>query len=277
MLSGAAAWVYRHTRSMNWGMNKSRILRIATLVCLLLLPLALNVHGEIWTAFLKKLPLFKSSSTLVRWYAVYIPVITVATALALDGLGIRKSWSSVLAGFGVMVVVYLNAQGFDAHYRNQSYDPKRILSASAALRSGAPVPKVNSITFYNNEIRRGIGQYGRNEDLAQGGSQMLCAEPLFGYNLEHFPRQTLEPGPVSRIIDGRYNLKNPACYIYPRGNNCLKGDQFTLEQESDALAFAAYRPFGWVRPIQQRIAELLSLLSFIGAIGVLVLASRPVK
>ena len=99
---------------------------------------------------------------------------------------------------------------------------------------------------------------------------MLCYEALFGYWLEFFPLGNLHPGPVMAMSGGRYNLKNPACYIWPDENNCNPGDHFKQGDEAAVAAFVNYKPFPFEMPLVQSTANwingvcLLVVTLFIG-------------
>jgi hypothetical protein len=98
----------------------------------------------------------------------------------------------------------------------------------------------------------------RNDLLVQGASQLACYNPLFGYRLESFPLRTLHPGLVLDETDGRLNLKNPACYVYPEENQCQPGDHFTVAQREQAVRFAGYGGLSFEEPMRQRAADLIT-------------------
>ncbi len=55
------------------------------------------------------------------------------------------------------------------------------------------------------------------------------------------------------------HLRNPACYIYGKDNACLPGTGFTSPEEEKK--FAEYRPFQFVLPVWQKLADTVSLIS----------------
>jgi hypothetical protein len=113
---------------------------------------------------------------------------------------------------------------------------------------------------------------GRNDVLVQGGSQLLCYEPLFGYALEKFPIRTLHPGSILAVHEGYLNLKNPACYVYPLENACEPGEHFFVDQQEVAKAFSAYKPLPFRLPAWQKAANVFNLLAAVGSGGVLLVA-----
>ena len=113
---------------------------------------------------------------------------------------------------------------------------------------------------------------GRNDVLVQGGSQLLCYEPLFGYALEKFPIGTLRPGSVLAVRAGYLNLKNPVCYVYPLENACEPGEHFLVDQQEVAKAFSTYKPIPFRLPAWQKAANVFNLLTLVGSGGVLLVA-----
>ena len=55
------------------------------------------------------------------------------------------------------------------------------------------------------------------------------------------------------------HLRNPACYIYGKDNACFPGKGFTLSE--DEKRFSEYRPFQFVLPGWQKLADTVSLFS----------------
>jgi hypothetical protein len=115
----------------------------------------------------------------------------------------------------------------------------------------------------------------RNDGLITGVSDLPCYEPMFGNRLNVFAQGRLSPGPVLQAQDGRLNLKNPACYVFPGGNNCSPGDEFTVSQIDAARAFADYRPFRYQWPAWQYAATAISAAA--GAFCLLVLLTTVAR
>jgi hypothetical protein len=114
----------------------------------------------------------------------------------------------------------------------------------------------------------------RNDLVATGLSQLRCYNPAFGYALEKFPRKTLHRGSIFEVVDGRLNLKDPACYVFPAENGCSPGDHFRLARKGDAERFSQYRTHPFARSRRQiwadrvtRIAVFLVPLLLLGAGG----------
>ena len=86
----------------------------------LIIPLALNVYTPQWNAILKQTPLLKSSSSLIRWWLIYIPVVIVYAAIALERCDFLKNIKTQIVVIGVLGILYLNAYKYGPYYHQPS-------------------------------------------------------------------------------------------------------------------------------------------------------------
>lgn len=265
-----------HLRKADWPLRSWMILAAAGLC--LSLPLMLNVHSPGWHALLKRLPLMASASNLIRWFLLYIPVVVLLAALAaqrvLPGITLQRA---VLTA-AILAVIAINAFAERRFYHQQDYDPAGIVSAYQRVKSARWKPAIGSIGVYRDRKGEAVQTGFCNDMLVHGASQLLCYEPLFGYRLETFPLQSLQPGPVLSETNGRLNLKNPACYVWPSANHCRPGDHFDVRRKRAARDFAAYRPYAFEMPIPQKLANRITLSALAVTLIVLLLqAARTVR
>jgi hypothetical protein len=246
-------------------------LSVGAITALLILPVALNTFFPAWNAFLKQLPLIKSSSSLIRWFIIYIPIVILSAALMLENFVISPKYQLVIVVISMATLVALNAITERDFYHRQNYDPEEIVRSYKKVKAGLWTPEIKNIGVYVDKKGLTITPLNRNNMLVHGASQLLCYEPLFGYQLEDFPIKTLHPGPALEEKEGILNIKNPACYVWPDANNCEPGDHFTVVQKEAAKAFANYKPYPFQMPIAQRIANWVNCLSLIAALFFLIL------
>jgi len=228
--------------------------------------LLINVHSPAWNSVLKALPMLRSTSSFLRWLAPFVVLAAVATGLAVDVLPGRLA--VLVAAIGIVAMVLTVALQDRAYYDGQDYDPTQIVAAREAVLSASDVPSIQSIGVYRHD-GQALRARNTNDLFVKGQSQLLCYNPLFGYLLERFPIRDLHPGSIEDVRDGHFNLKNPACYVYPNENRCRPGDHFTVDQAAAMAAFADYRPYPFEVSRAQRIANWLSLLSWGAAIVIL--------
>ena len=100
--------------------------------------------------------------------------------------------------------------------------------------------------------------------MAFGMSQINCNESLFGYLHEDFKKKDLLliNTAVTNLSNERYNMKNPACYVFPEENNCSPGDHFTVNQKEELMSFVSYKGFEFNMTKEQYFFNWLSLIAF---------------
>jgi len=230
------------------------------LAALLGIPSLLNVYTPAWNAFLKSLPYLSSSSSLLRFFSADILPACVGAGLAIDWIAASARWRWALAGGALAIMLAQYFATSRAYYAEAPYDPARVEAASASARANGIVPPVT-------RVEEG------GEGPAEGGSRASCYQPLFGYRLEAFPRGALHDGPIDPGAGATLNLKNPACYVFPRENICAPGGQFGRDELEKASAFASYRPFAFERSTRQEWADAVNAAALVCfAVGGFVLA-----
>lgn len=234
---------------------KRHYLACIALIFLLLIPVALNAYSPAWNAFLKKLPLIKSASSLIRWYIIYIPFIILVSAITIEKtIGKKIQWFFVT--LCLIAVVLINGLTNHDFYNHQFYDPWKIQEAYYKVKTGEWNPEIKYIAVYRDEKDQvARHRFEVNDMLIHNASQLFCYEPLLGYDLENFPQKSLHPGPVMDEYEGNLNIKNPACYVWPAANSCEPGDHFKISQKEEASSFVKYEPFHFEMPLPQKIAN----------------------
>ncbi len=240
----------------------------------LALPLALNWHQPAWHAFLKSLPLFGSSSNLLRWYVLYVPLAALLAGLALDRVMPAGPWRARAAVLIAAATLAWNWTADRSYYTAQGYDAGAMQRAWQAVAAGAPLPPVTDLSLRVDAARRVTLPLDRNDDMALGYSQLLCYQPMFGYGLERLHHGELRPGAaLGELPDGTLNLKNPACYVFPRANGCAPGDHFRRDQRESAARFLRYQSYAFQRPAWQSFADALTLCSLLLTVAAMILAA----
>ena len=247
---------------------------LVAMALVLALPLVLNWYQPAWHAFLKSQPLLGSSSNLVRWFALYIPIVALGAGLAIDRV-LKADGQRALVAVGVaLATIAWNWSADRDYYRAQGYDPAAIENAWRAVNAGAPVPAITTLSVRVDKAGQLAVPIDRNDDLARGYSQLLCYQPMFGYGLERLPFGALRPGPaLADVGNGSLNLKNPACYLFPAANGCVPGGHFRVAQRAAAEDFLRYRPFPFERPTWQRAADAVTILALLAVVAALALAA----
>jgi hypothetical protein len=254
--------------------SKASFLWSALLGGILVVPIALNIYTPDWNDFLKHVPVIKSSSTLIRWFLIYIPIVILLSALAFDKISLLSSRRNGILIVALAVLIMDNAVKDRNFYHSQSYSPSTITNAWKDVHDETTSPSIKYIGAYLDDYNMIQTPINRNDMIAFGGSQISCYNPIFGYDLEHFPRKDLHVGPVLEESNGLLNIKNPACYTYSEKNSCSPGDHFSVTQLDAAKAFTNYKPYPFIFSAKQKVANWLTLftLSFVILLFCIVLA-----
>ncbi len=246
---------------------------ISALVLLLLMPIAINTYSPAWNAFLKSIPLIGSSSSLLRWFVLYVPIIAVASGLLIDKIPWEPKAREITAAVAGLAFLLVTANVDRNFYLAQNYDPKPMVEAfRKASTQPTFSPAITSIGVMTDSSGAMVAPMNRNDLVAYGASQLLCYAPIFGYSLEHFPIKTLRPGPALDEANGILNVKNPACYVYPKENFCVPGDHFAVSRKDDAINFLNYKPFEFEKSGKQKIADAVTALALVIIVALLVWA-----
>jgi hypothetical protein len=238
----------------------------------LAVPFALNVYTPEWNAVLKSIPVIGSASSNLRWFATYIPVVVALAGFAIAHTPWLRVHEGRVAGLTIMAVLAFKVGSDDDFYARQSFDPAPLIRASHALRAGIWQPSIRALSVSLDPTGKPTRTMNDNSDFIDGTSNMLCYEPTFGYALELLPIGPMRPGDVFDDVGGVFNMKNPACYVFPEENGCQPGDHFRLDQRPALEAFVNYRPFPFQKPRRQEIAEFVSLATLALCMGTLAIA-----
>jgi hypothetical protein len=258
--------------------SKRVVAYAGAIAVLLFIPVAVNLYQPGWNAFLKSIPIIKSSSMLIRWFSMYIPVAILAAVLLADATAIVKRYAVWVGVVSIVLVIGYQAREDRTYYKGQTYDSAPVnLAYQQSKSSGAVVP-IREIAIHGETASH--LPLVQNNLMVAGLSEMACYDAVFGYRLEWLPLGDLHVGPALEIHDGHFNVKNPACYLFPQENNCISGDHFRVEQQTEAERFLQYRPFAFQKSSLQKVADVTNLffLLLLGAAliySVFILAIAP--
>ncbi len=256
---GALAWLVR-TR----GRPKLAPLPLALLLLVLAIPFVLNLHGERWTPFLKSLPLLKSSSSFVRWFFAYVPVLAVLAALACERLRLAR-FPDLVPLAAALAGALLLVRTDRASYRVETFDSAPIVAAWRTRADPPPIRAVGVPPIVDGQYRLD----GRRDALlVSGQSQLLTYEPLFGYRLEWRPRGPVRAGDALREENGAFNFQDPRLFLGPDAQGRAPGAPFLAAERATLERFLDYGPLAWEQasPVTP-VAALLVLLLLALALG----------
>jgi hypothetical protein len=271
LLAGVA---FRLLRRREPSVRRARPIWLLVILGLaLVLPLALNLFEPSWHAFLKTIPVLKSSSILFRWYLVFIPIVVIASAHVVASVPTRFG---SFVSWGVLACIGLGfSMGDFSSYHGGRYDPGPVDRASARLAETHCPPPVSWVIAADSRQAPNLPEEALrfpNDSLMAGATTVSCFNGIFGYRLEHLPLNGIRSGLPDEVIDGRLNFKNPACYVWPAANSCAPGEHF---RNYDALALERllrYSPFSFAVSDLQQIADVASAVSVSMVFGIALIA-----
>lgn len=243
---------------------------------LLAIPVLLNYYNPWWSAFIKSLPYFKNSSSLVRWYATYVFVLPLLAAIILDYLELPRKRFVLFFGLG-MAVTWVQAINNDMTYMTTvlgRYHPGKQISYWNKIKFGEEQPSIKFMAIaFDAQTYQPVTPIDRNDAMTDSSSQIMCYQSMMGYGLESFPMLPLMPKPPLNIVgDGVLNVKRPECYLYPEENACKPGDHFTPANVQTAKDFLFYKDYEFSRPPIHDAAVVISVIALIATVSALAYA-----
>jgi hypothetical protein len=281
ILFGLGGAVFAARRLVRPRLGLAGALYCLLLAALLLLPGLLLWGDPGWNAVMKSLPLLKSSSWPFRWICGLIPLGCAAGALCW-GLGERLARDPRVRWclFALAAAAILSAMSNEnrVYYwapQDQNYNPARMDKAWEQAREGK-LPPVSLIQASALDANGHPTQLpgDRNDALYGGVSFLECYNPAYGYRLEAEPLGRMRQGPVNMDVgDGRLNLKNPACLVWPGANPTCSGvgDEWRASQAPQAELFSARKPFDFSIDARQKHADSATRLSLAAAVAFVLL------
>ena len=268
---------------------QKRHLLILPILFLLILPILLNYYSPQWNGFLKTIPFIKNSSFLFRWGILYMYLFVFLSTLAFEKLELNSKYKSMLLFLSIVSTTGYWLSIDRAYYKRQTYNPSSIIeSYNLVSQKKERIPPIVFVAIDQNQsdrdkwnsdfgtnfnqkhLDKNMWQHfprdfewytSRNNLFTAGGSQILCHETMFGYDLEKFPIGNLKIGPVFKANGDYFNFKRPECYLFPEENDCQPGDHFKLHQRAQLASLVTYHPYGFKMSTYQQIANGVSIVT----------------
>ncbi|MBF0108947.1 MAG: hypothetical protein HQL76_07220 [Magnetococcales bacterium] len=250
------------------------VLAIWGIGVLLSVPVLLNYYTPWWNSVIKSLPYFKNSSSLVRWFALYVFVLPVLAAIIMDHLELPKKRFLFLCAMGMMIT-WVQAINSNLDYMSTvlaRYHPGQQVDYWRKVRFGDEVPNINFMSLsFDIRTMEPITTIDRNDAMTRSASQIMCYQSMMGYGLESFPIAPLGPKAAMSVVGERFlNIKRPECYLYPEENGCKPGDHFSVDEERNARNFLFYKDYEFSRPRIHDGAAVVNVVSLLLTVAALI-------
>ena len=248
-------------------------------IIIFFIPIILNTNffsiQDIWN----KLPIVGSSWVQIRWSAFYIIPLIFFSIFVLNNFNFLKKNNFFLIVL-LLIVVFQNINRDKGYYENQYYNPGNLVKFWKKIEtsSNSNSYKINGVATIIDSEGKLKNQGNRNDLFVFNFSSLFCYQPLFGYGLENFPHHKIiftkkeEIAPNTFLLFGglndnidkkKYNFLNPSCFLFPKENNCVPGDLFTINQKKDLEKFLKYKSINFKKNIIQYIFDYLSIATFL--------------
>ncbi|MEM7365808.1 MAG: hypothetical protein AAF525_17455 [Pseudomonadota bacterium] len=261
MSVSAGWWWMKGLRKPDATPGASLRLRTGGIAAILTLTVVVNVYAPGWHDVLQVLPYFETVSSAFRWFIIWMLPIILATVWALGMLPVHFGrWLAL----GSLLFVVLLAE-WHAPTPWQPYETETIVSGFRAAHAGEPVPTVR---YLAESLVDGRRRYvtGAGDVLVEGGSQLVCNEPVFGYVLEHFRFDRVGQGPARAMTQFGVNFYRPECFLYPEENTCAAGTVFESSTDPHLRALLSYQAYPFEKPVAVVAAVLVSQVAIVAVL-----------
>ena len=264
----------------NIKLNYYNIRFFLLLVLIFSIPVFLNINFLNQFQLIEKIPILNSTWVQFRWMSIYILPIIIISGLIIQNLNFNISQKKYLV---IAMIFVLLAQNFtkdnSSHFNNQSYDTQNVIDFSLKLRTGK-IPKISGPAILMNEFGSPKIVDYKNDMFFSSYSPLTCYQPIFGYDLKRLPAQQIRfdsklmlSGDSYMLYadklsehNGKLNLFNPSCFLFPEENNCLPGDTFKISDKKKLIKFANYEKFEFKQNKFQIVSNYISIFTFVGCL-----------
>jgi hypothetical protein len=193
----------------------------------------------------EQLPFFKMYHNPIKLLGALIPFLIWALAASLSDLLRNTKWLRdprwrVIFFLALSIGVCVEEWDHFSYYVSNrtgldyTYDPK----IYADLKQRGTLPP----------IKRVEASLGGDTNAAIGGySSLACYEPVFGYRWEGL-LTSVRPGDVFAITEGRFNMNQPGCLLYPEFYHCRPWDRVKESERENLRQFLAGNSSAWPIP-----------------------------
>jgi hypothetical protein len=252
-------------------LNKKNIVIKTFLSILLILPIFFIFQISYVSDLFNDLPIFSAIWARCRFFYIYTIPIILFTGLILEKINFFNKNKII-----VIVLIFLPIiQTLSYHYARNYFFPeksflsKAIYSINNVNNFSQNLSKNNVNTLKIEKIDYLIDQnrLDKNEGFITSTCKFFCYATTFGYHSEKIPikifSRSKDHYDAVRIIDDKYNLFDPACFLFPKENSCEIGDRLKKSEKNKLNNLINYKPISFKKPFLQKISNIISLLTFI--------------
>lgn len=251
--------------------QKKNIILYFFLFLILIMPSFYIFNFSLITNILEKIPIVGSIWERNRWLLIYIYPIIMINAFV-----VHKFFSSKNTLIIIIFVFIPILQTLTYHKIRNIFYPDKSFKNKAVYSIVNLENFSNSITFKNIDklhvkyidYIEDQNRLDKNEGFISNTSKLFSYSPIFGYHMEKLPIENIIKKRSNylseiKIQNGKYDMFNPACFIFPKENNCLPGEKLNMNQKDNFEKLINYKPLNFKISQVQKIANIISQFSII--------------
>jgi hypothetical protein len=241
------------------------------LFLILIIPSFYIFNFSLITHILEKIPIVGAIWERNRWLLVYVYPIIIINGVLVEKLFSNKN--TLLIIIFIFIPIFQNLTYHKI--RNELYPDKSF--KNKAVYSIANLENFsNSITLQNIyklkvkyiDYIEDQNRLDKNEGFISNTSKLFSYSPIFGYHMEKLPIENIIKRRSNyfaeiKIQDGKFNLFNPVCFLFPKENNCYPGEKLNINQKDNFEKLINYKPINFNISLIQKMANNINVLSII--------------
>jgi hypothetical protein len=250
---------------------KENLILYFFLFLILILPTFYIFNFLFITNILEKIPIVGAIWERNRWLLIYIYPIIIINAFTVQKLFSNKNTLIIIIFIFIPIFQTLTYHKI----RNEIYPDKSF--KNKAVYSIVNLENFsNSITFKNIDklhvkyidYIEDQNRLDKNEGFITSTSKLFSYSPIFGYHMEKLPIENIikkrsNYSSIIKIQNGKYNMFNPVCFLFPKENNCLPGERLNISEKDNFEKLINYKPMKFNISLVQKIANNINLFSVI--------------
>jgi hypothetical protein len=282
--------IYKLVKTVITGTREIRTFVFIAYVLFVIFFFVQLIKGQgILVDFLQPLPIFKSLHVTTRFLYISSVMISVAGVWGLFRLNNNFSRNTERRSRNAFILSIISLIAFlfayyplltdksDPLWRKVDIERVRSLAEESDGEIAGTVKEVESL--------KGVSAF---MSVYDGFTNIECTEPMLGTLFAGEFKDTymgddtgwgkqpiqelteLLPGFVTKVTDEKFNLHNPACFIYPEENDCEVGDRISIYDSENFFRFIESKSVTWKTSLIQRVSNWISLMSLVVCVVVLV-------
>jgi hypothetical protein len=251
--------------------QKENLILYFFLFLILIIPSFYIFNFFLISNILEKIPIIGAIWERNRWFLIYIYPIIIINAFVVQKFFSSKNTLIIIIFAFIPIFQTLTYHKIrNVFYPDKSFKNKAVYSIVNLENFSKSITLKNIDKLYVKYIDyiEDQNRLDKNEGFISNTSKLFSYSPIFGYHMERLPIENLikkRSNYISeiKIKNGKYDMFNPACFIFPKENNCFPGEKLNTNQKDNFEKLINYKPVKFNISRVQKIANNINLFSII--------------